>query len=470
MTPNVATTTLQAPPEPRQDDETDRISEVESKAAAKVRKVAGTTEARIAEKDAESDRKIRARQADLDLRERETKLKQTEDQAKAAAKAAKKTATAARRTARRRARADRAVAAYTCVRDYIAGNMPGVYSTVIYAMALYVAVSGQLNMATERGWNPVFGVGLAVFLEGMALSMALTANQMRLAGERALIPTIATWGAASFASAINYLAHRDDPILAVVLGASSLAAIIVWEVRSGAKHRAELRANSKLPEPPERFGLRRWLRYPRETWAAWSLDVKRRVSAGAALLIAEVQEERQTATAATSAEAALDSECAAETARQAADEAAAAATRGAEQARAAAAEAVKAAKRAARPHRTLRERFARNAKDTAAEPAPAAAPALPPAKAPAALPTAPAVPKAKAAIEPKREPKAPTESGDNTKTLRDEKLLDAWSSLELSLGRFPSVSELSETAKIPRSTCGDWRKIHVAKLKEGASA
>ncbi|NUT31447.1 MAG: DUF2637 domain-containing protein, partial [Hamadaea sp.] len=327
----MATTTLQAPPEPRQDDETDHISEVQSKAAAAVHKVAGTTEARIAEKDAASARRLRERQADVELKRQELKAKRDEREAKSAARDAKRARNAARRQAKRQARMKRFTAAITRVHAFVAGNMPAVYSSCIYAMSLYVAVSGQISMATARGWPLIVGIGMAVFLEGLALSMALTAHQLRLRNERALVPVAMTWIAAGFAAGINVVAHRDDPIMAAVLGASSLAAIIVWEVRSGAKHRAVLRANGWLPEPPERFGLRRWLRYPRETWAAWSLDVKRRVSAGAALLIAEVQEARQTTTAATAAEAALDSECAAELARQAADEAAAAAAQGAEQ-------------------------------------------------------------------------------------------------------------------------------------------
>lgn len=444
-------------------------SETAAKAAAKVTRVAGTTDARIAEKDADSARRIRERKAEIELKRQETDLKDKDRAAKSAAKDARKAAAAKRWQARRRARAERFTKAVARVHLFVAGNAPAVYSSCIYAMSLYVAISGQISMALDRGWPLVVGIGMAVFLEGLALSMALTAHQLRLRNERALVPAAMTWIAAGFASAINVFAHRDDPVMAAVLGASSLAAIIVWEVRSGAKHRSVLRDNGWLPDPPERFGLRRWLRYPRETWAAWSLDVKRRVSVGAALLIAEVQENRQTTSVVTSAEAALDSECAAETARQAATAAAATAAREAEQARAAAAEAVKAVKRNARPHRTLRERFARTAKDTVTEPAPATphAPALRAAKSPAALPAAPAVRMPKATVEPKRQPKAPTEP-----SARDKKLRAAWELLEQRLGRSPSVSELSESTEIPRSTCGDWRKVYVAKLKEkeGASA
>jgi hypothetical protein len=307
----MAITTLQAPLDPRQDDETDRISDVESKAAAKVHKVAGTTEARIAEDDAKSARRLRERQSKVELKRQEAELKREQTEAKATAKHARKNAAAERRQARRRARAARFAKAVTRVQVFIAGNAPAVYSSCIYAMSLYVAISGQISMALDRGWPLVVGIGMAVFLEGLALSMALTAHQLRLRNERALVPAALTWVAAGFASGINVFAHREDPVMAAVLGASSLAAIIVWEVRSGAKHRAVLRAKGWLPDPPERFGLRRWVRFPRSTWHAWSLDVRDRVSVGAAALLARVETAAQDTAAASSAELAFVAKAAA---------------------------------------------------------------------------------------------------------------------------------------------------------------
>lgn len=274
---------------------TSTISDTESRAAAKVARVTGVAESRIAVKDAESARRLRERQAEVELRRQQSDFKREGRAARAAARDETRTRRVERRRAKRAARAEHARAAVQRVYIFVAGNAPAVYSSLIYAMALAVAVSGQISVAIERGWPLIFGVGMAVFLEGLALSMALTAHQLRLRNERALIPAAMTWIAASFASAINVLAHRDDPILAAILGASSLAAIIVWEVRSGAKHRSTLRAKGWLPEPPERFGLRRWLRYPRSTWRAWSLDVRDRVSDGAALLLARVEADRDAA-------------------------------------------------------------------------------------------------------------------------------------------------------------------------------
>ncbi|MGH8879323.1 MAG: hypothetical protein ACRD0P_18600, partial [Stackebrandtia sp.] len=59
-----------------------------------------------------------------------------------------------------------------------------------------------------------------------------------------------------------------------------------------AKHRDALRRLGMIPEPPERFGWRRWCRYPVETFRAWSLDIRTRVGTGAGALIAKVEADR----------------------------------------------------------------------------------------------------------------------------------------------------------------------------------
>lgn len=273
------------------------ITYVEAEAEAKARTLAANADAKIAVRDAETDRKIRAAAAEADLEAKRIANRTAEREAKSAAKATEAARRTEARRTRRAARTARRTAAVARVTGYVAGNMPGVYSAGIYAMALYVAVSGQIGVATDRGWPVAIGVGMAAFLEGTALAMALTAHQQRLKGERALTPRIMTWVAAGFAAAINFGAHTDDLVMAAVLGASSLAAIVVWEVRSGAKHRDALRKLGLIPEPGVRFGVRRWLRYFPSTFAAWSLDVKSRVGADAAALLATVEADRVAAEA-----------------------------------------------------------------------------------------------------------------------------------------------------------------------------
>lgn len=346
-------------------------TEVE-KAAARVRRVAGTTKASIAKKDAKADRKIHAADAALERQSKKAALKLEASEAKADAKSKKKTRGTDRRRAALSARVRRMVAAARVLRVLLAENAASVYSSGIYASAVYVALYGQIDVGTARGWPMWLAVGAASFLEGFALTMALTAHRLRLERERAFIPRAMTWVAAFLAAAINFGAHMDDLVKAAILGASSLAAITVWEVRSSAKHRKVLRELGVIPPPPERFGIRRWLRYPIETWRAWSLDVKHRVSDGAAVLIAQVQENQDNTTAVAAAEAALDSEAAAETARQAASASAAAAAQDSARARTAAREALKAARSGSRPARRLRlPRFGKKRDETPAPVPPA---------------------------------------------------------------------------------------------------
>jgi len=155
-------------------------------------------------------------------------------------------------------------------------NSAALYTTGVYGLAVAVAFGGQAGVAHEQfGWDWPAAFGAAGFVEGLALSMALTAQQLRLRGERAMIPRILTWVCALFAAAINWGAHYHGGhwVMAAVLAASSLAGITLWEVRTGARHRQTLRALGLIAQPRPALGLVFALRYPRTWWAAWSASV-----------------------------------------------------------------------------------------------------------------------------------------------------------------------------------------------------
>lgn len=239
--------------------------------------------------DAAAERELRLASGRVDIDAKRRAARRTEQDEIAAQRRAQR---AARRTERQAKAAARR--AWIGARiDYARDNAAAVYSSVIYGLAVGGAVYGQLTAAAARGWPLVIGVTVAAALEGTALAMALTAQQQRLAGERALVARFLTWAGAGAAAAINLFGHLDsDPTGAVVLAALSLLGIVVWEVRSGRKHRKALRALGMIPDPPAQFGWRRWLRYPRSTFAAWSADVRDRVSPRTAVLFATVAAER----------------------------------------------------------------------------------------------------------------------------------------------------------------------------------
>lgn len=428
------------------------------KTGAKVTRRAATVDARIAERDAQSARRLRKREAEIELRRREAEIARTEREAKTAAKDARKARRVESRRSRRQARAARARSGLARIHAYIAGNAPAVYSAGIYGMALYVAVAGQIDMATERGWPLIIGIGMAAFLEGTALSMALTAHQLRLRGERALVPAVMTWIAAGFAALINLVGHKADPVMAVVLGASSLAAIIVWEVRSGAKHRDALRRMGLIPEPPERFGMRRWLRYPRSTFAAWSLDVRSRVGSGAAALLAEVEAIRDAKKLASAEEAARD-------AQWGALNIALAAAQDARAARAIATDAVKTAARG--PKRPLLAWRKRPKKSTPVEPAPSVqaikadqSPAPRPKPETADRPVKKSAPKPDTA----KAPSAPAASTDKEWAIVEEAFVD----LLAQTGRRPGCRALASAVNGVRkhSAINSWMKRNPVRMGE----
>jgi len=134
----------------------------------------------------------------------------------------------------------------------------------------------------QFGWSWQRALGAAVFLEGLGLAFALTAHALRLVGERARVSRAFTWVAALFAAAMNYgAAHVVDPTLspwmaqlqAIASGVSSLAAIVLWEVRSGARARSVLWRSGRLPQPKPALGWDFCLRFPVQAFWAWSAMV-----------------------------------------------------------------------------------------------------------------------------------------------------------------------------------------------------
>ncbi|MEV0733423.1 DUF2637 domain-containing protein [Polymorphospora sp. NPDC050346] len=247
---------------------------------------------RIAAADAAADRKLRTRQGELRLAAEQAKVKAEQEEQRRMRREAERDRRRQNREQRRKQWASRRDA----MTAWAVGNVDRIVSGVIYTLALGGAVYGQLSAAEARGWPTQVGIVIAVAIEGLALVMALTASRLRLDGEAARLPRALTWACAGAAAAINYAGHiqaqPEDEAGAVLLALLSVAGIVVWEIRSGAKHRPLLRDRGDLPDPPERFGWRRWAAYPRQTLAAWTEDVRDRLSPGAAALIARVETRR----------------------------------------------------------------------------------------------------------------------------------------------------------------------------------
>jgi len=225
------------------------------------------------------------RQAKADAAAQQARAQTEADKARADADAHQRDLHARRREESRARRHAWWAAQTSWVGSALAGahrQAAAVYSLLVYAVVVYVAATSQMQVFHQQfGWSWPRALGAAVFLEGLGLAFALTAHALRLVGERARVSRAFTWVAALFAAGMNYSAHVVDPTLslwmaqlqAIALGVSSLAAIVLWEVRSGARARSVLRRAGRLPQPKPALGWDFCLRFPVQAFWAWSAMV-----------------------------------------------------------------------------------------------------------------------------------------------------------------------------------------------------
>ena len=174
---------------------------------------------------------------------------------------------------------------------WAAANTDSVVCGAVYGAAVTSAVAGQLTAAAQVGLDPLTGILGAVFLEGFGLGAAKTSLKQRLCRERGTAARVVAWAAVACAATINLLSHQGKPWEAAVTCAASIGGMLMWEIRSAMKHRAELRKGRHLPEPPERYGWRRWLLHLPSTLRAWKLDTRYRLTPDARELVDQADRE-----------------------------------------------------------------------------------------------------------------------------------------------------------------------------------
>ena len=148
-------------------------------------------------------------------------------------------------------------------------------------MPMSVAWIGQIQFANHTlGW-PL--AGALVFAAAWELTTAFAGwmyHQARKEGDRGTLFRAATWLFAASAGGMNYWHALGEHSVytptpkAVSYGAMSLVGIALWELYASLIHRRRLRDDGKLPVARPRFGLARWLRFPRTTFRAWSLTIR----------------------------------------------------------------------------------------------------------------------------------------------------------------------------------------------------
>lgn len=144
-----------------------------------------------------------------------------------------------------------------------------------------VAWTGQAQFAMDMlGWNFAAGLLYAAAYEMTTIFCAWMYHEARKDGDKGIEYRLATWAFAAGAAAQqwwHYLdpgAAWDDPSYrSITFGSMTIVGLIVWELFARLVHRRSLRQAGKLSNPRPKFGLTRWLRYPRQTFTAWSLTI-----------------------------------------------------------------------------------------------------------------------------------------------------------------------------------------------------
>lgn len=196
--------------------------------------------------------------------------------------ALKKAADRRERKDARRAARQRAWVRCKATGNQIQENAPRLIPAGVYIAGVFVAVGGQASVANSApdghgggglGWTWPASIGAGLFIEGIAMSMALTEHRLKMRGRSGRIPQILTWTFALFAGGINTYAHRDSLWEAAIMGASSLVTIILWQIRTNAAVAEYLEAKGLRAKPRPKMGLAFWFRYPAQAFDAWSAAV-----------------------------------------------------------------------------------------------------------------------------------------------------------------------------------------------------
>lgn len=154
--------------------------------------------------------------------------------------------------------------------------------------ALLVVVVG---IAASMSWTGLVGFGkdtlhlsgvmtygVPVSLDVAAMLCGFLALRSVVSNDSAAGPRMLTFLLVGGSAAANYY-HADhmkdgSTQAALYFGAMSILSWFLWDVVLRQIRRGMLRSIGAVERPLARFRLVRWMRYPRETFAAWSLSVR----------------------------------------------------------------------------------------------------------------------------------------------------------------------------------------------------
>lgn len=142
-----------------------------------------------------------------------------------------------------------------------------------------VAWTGQSGFATGvLGWNFLASLLYAAAYELTTVFSAWMYHEARKDGDKGWEYRLATWAFAAGAGLQQWWHYSDNwsaTPRSVTYSTMTAIGVIVWELYARLIHRRALRGSGKLTGARPAIGLARWFRYPRISWTAWSIAVRR---------------------------------------------------------------------------------------------------------------------------------------------------------------------------------------------------
>jgi len=142
-----------------------------------------------------------------------------------------------------------------------------------------VAWTGQSGFArTVLGWNFLASILYAAAYELTTVFSAWMYHEARKDGDKGWEYRLATWAFAIGAGVQQWWHYSKDweaTPRSVTYSTMTAVGVIVWELYARLIHRRSLREVGKLTGARPAIGLARWFRYPRISWTAWSMAVRR---------------------------------------------------------------------------------------------------------------------------------------------------------------------------------------------------
>lgn len=162
-----------------------------------------------------------------------------------------------------------------------------------------VAWTGQSGFAKSvLGWNFAASLVYAAAYELTTVFSAWMYHEARKDGDKGWEYRLATWIFAAGAGVQQWWHYSKDweaTPRSVTYSTMTIVGVLVWELYARLIHRRALRKVGKLTNARPAIGLARWFRYPRISWTAWSMAVRRNFDSFEEMwTLAEVEMDRRT--------------------------------------------------------------------------------------------------------------------------------------------------------------------------------